>query len=66
FITPKPGENLTEEEVISYCKEKLAAYKVPKIVEFMDELPKSTVGKVLRRQLREMDEEKTKGKESSE
>ncbi|MBW2182141.1 MAG: long-chain fatty acid--CoA ligase [Deltaproteobacteria bacterium] len=66
FITPKPGETLTEEEVISYCKEKLAAYKVPKLVEFMDDLPKSTVGKVLRRQLREMDEEKTKGKESSE
>jgi len=65
FITPKPGETLTEEEVISYCKEKLAAYKVPKLVEFMDDLPKSTVGKVLRRQLRDMDMEKAKDKDGS-
>jgi len=57
---------LTEEEGISYCKEKLAAYKVPKMVEFMDELPKSTVGKVLRRQLRDMDVEKAKDKNNSE
>jgi len=55
FIVLKPGETLTEAEVIAYCKEKLAAYKVPKLVEFMDELPKSTVGKVLRRELREME-----------
>ena len=60
FIVTKPGETLTEEEVISYCREKLAAYKVPKLVEFMDELPKSTVGKVMRRKLREMEMERAK------
>ena len=60
FIVAKEGETLTEEEVIHYCKENLAAYKVPKIFEFIDELPKSTVGKVLRRKLREMELEKRK------
>ena len=55
FIVLRPGETLTESEVIDFCREKLAAYKVPKLVEFMDELPKSTVGKVLRRKLREME-----------
>lgn len=62
FVVPKEGETLTPEEVIAFCREKLAAYKVPKMVEFMDELPKSTVGKVLRRKLREMEMEKNKGK----
>jgi long-chain acyl-CoA synthetase len=60
FIVVKEGETLTEEEITAYCKEKLAAYKVPKIFEFIDELPKSAVGKVLRRKLREMELEKTK------
>ena len=55
FIVVKPGETLTAEEVIAYCREKLAAYKVPKMVEFKSELPKSLIGKVLRRQLREME-----------
>ncbi|NOZ00326.1 MAG: long-chain fatty acid--CoA ligase [Deltaproteobacteria bacterium] len=53
YITLKEGETATEEEIIEYCKSKLAAYKVPKLVEFRDELPKSTVGKVLRRVLKE-------------
>jgi long-chain acyl-CoA synthetase len=44
--------NLNESEVIARCKEQLAAYKVPKIVAFVDSLPKSAVGKILRRQLR--------------
>jgi long-chain acyl-CoA synthetase len=60
FIVTKPGEALNDEEVISYCKEKLAAYKVPKSVEFMDDLPKSTIGKVLRRELRDMETAKQK------
>jgi len=60
FIVVKEGETLTEEEITAYCKEKLAAYKVPKIFEFIEELPKSAVGKVLRRKLREMELEKTK------
>jgi long-chain acyl-CoA synthetase len=60
FIVPKPGVKLTEEEVIKYCQEKLAKYKVPKMVEFMTALPKSGVGKVLRKELREMELKKGK------
>jgi len=59
FIVVKKGEVLTEEEVVNYCKENLAAYKVPKLVEFVDELPKSVVGKILRRKLREMEHDKS-------
>ena len=52
FVVLKPGETLTGEEVIKYCAEKLAKYKVPKTVEFMTALPKSGVGKILRKELR--------------
>jgi len=52
FIVVKEGETLTKEELIEYCKEKLAIYKLPTLVEFMDELPKSNVGKVLKKDLR--------------
>jgi long-chain acyl-CoA synthetase len=58
FIVLKPGAQLTEDEITAYCKERLAAYKVPKFFEFIDDLPKSTVGKVLRRKLRDMEAEK--------
>jgi len=58
FVVVKKGETLTEEEVITYCRENLAPYKVPKIIAFIDELPKSAVGKVLRRKLKEMEEAK--------
>ena len=44
---------MTEEEVIAFCKERLAHYKVPKEVEFVNDLPKSMIGKVLRRELKE-------------
>jgi len=53
FLVRRPGESLEAEEVIQFCKERLAAYKVPKSIEFLEELPKSAVGKVLRRELRE-------------
>lgn len=52
FVVAKPGETLTEDEIVAYCKKNLAAYKVPKIVEFRDELPKTIVGKILRKELR--------------
>lgn len=52
FVVPKAGESLTEEEVISFCRERLAAFKVPRLVEFRDSLPKTMVGKVLRKELR--------------
>ena len=45
FVVLKEGERMTEEEVVGYCREHLAAYKVPKFVEFISELPKSAVGK---------------------
>jgi len=61
YIALKEGEEATEEEMIEFCKDKLAAYKVPKMVEFRDELPKSTVGKVLRRVLKEEEEAKQQG-----
>ncbi len=60
FVVVKEGETLTEQEVVDYCKENLAAYKVPKIVEFIDELPKSAVGKILRRKLVDMEAAKAK------
>ena len=60
FIVLKEGEEATEEEMINYCKENLAAYKVPKIIEFTDNLPKSAIGKVLRKELKAMELEKTK------
>ena len=49
---------ISEEEIINFCKENLAHYKVPKIIEFRGELPKTDVGKVSRRELREESEEK--------
>jgi long-chain acyl-CoA synthetase len=52
FVVIKPGETLTEEEVIAHCRQRLAAYKVPRHVEFRQELPKTIVGKVLRKELR--------------
>ncbi len=52
FVVVKPGETLTEEEVIAHCEERLASYKVPHLVEFRDQLPKTMVGKVLRKELR--------------
>ena len=51
WIVVKPGETLTEEEVKEFAREKLAKYKVPTHIEFRDELPKTTVGKILRREL---------------
>jgi long-chain acyl-CoA synthetase len=54
-IVPQEGVNLTEDEVREYCQPRLAVYKVPKVIEFRRELPKSMVGKVLRRTLREED-----------
>ena len=46
------GKTLTEEEVIAYCKERLASYKKPKSVDFIDELPKNNFGKVLKKDLK--------------
>jgi long-chain acyl-CoA synthetase len=53
FVVPRAAVELTEEKVIEFCRQKLAAYKAPKTVVFRKEQPKSAVGKILRRALRE-------------
>jgi long-chain acyl-CoA synthetase len=62
YVVLEAEQECTEDEIISFCKEKLAVYKVPKSVEFRTELPKSTIGKVLRKILREEEEAKSKEK----
>lgn len=58
FIVLKEGAQVTEEELDEYCRKHLAAYKVPRLYEFRDELPKTMVGKVLKRALIEEEKEK--------
>jgi long-chain acyl-CoA synthetase len=64
YIVLKPGESATQEEIIAFCREHLAPYKVPKFVEFRDELPKTLVGKVLRRELVREEKERQAAHES--
>jgi len=53
-VIVKKDASLTEEQVKAHCKENLTGYKRPKVIQFVDELPKTNVGKILRRELREM------------
>jgi len=62
YIVLKPGETATVDEIVAFCKERLAAYKVPRQIEFLDALPKSAVGKILRRELRAMEAKKQEAK----
>ena len=62
YVALKPGASLSEEEVIAYCRENLAAYKVPRSIAFIDAIPKTTVGKILRRAVRELDERREREK----
>ena len=55
FVVTKTDSTLTESDVIAYCREHLAAYKVPRQVGFLEALPKSALGKILRRKLRDME-----------
>jgi long-chain acyl-CoA synthetase len=59
FIVLKEGEKATEEEIREYCKTRMAAYKVPVAVEFIDEIPRLASGKALRRMLREKEWKKS-------
>ena len=52
FVALKAGETATQEEFIEYCKDKLATYKLPTEIEFRNELPKTNVGKILKKELR--------------
>jgi long-chain acyl-CoA synthetase len=57
YIVPKDN-SVTPEEIIAHCRAELTNYKVPKEVYFTDELPKTNVGKILRRKIKEMHEKK--------
>jgi acyl-CoA synthetase (AMP-forming)/AMP-acid ligase II len=52
FVVPQDGEHTDEEEILSFCREKLAGYKRPRRVVFVQELPKNQLGKVLYKELR--------------
>jgi long-chain acyl-CoA synthetase len=51
WVVVRAGQHVTADELHAYCREKLAGYKVPKYIEFRDSLPKTTIGKVSRREL---------------
>ena len=57
FVVVKSGQTLSEQEVIVWCQGKLARYKIPKSVVFLDVLPRTAAGKVLKRDLREWSED---------
>jgi long-chain acyl-CoA synthetase len=61
FVVLKEGSQVTAEDIEKFCRERLAPYKVPRIIEFRSELPKSQVGKVLRRVLKEEEMKKQAG-----
>jgi long-chain acyl-CoA synthetase len=53
FVSVRPGQEVTPDELIAFCKERMSAYKYPRQVELMDEIPKTVTGKLLRRALRQ-------------
>ncbi|MBT3362882.1 MAG: AMP-binding protein [Chloroflexi bacterium] len=55
FITLAPEQKVSDVELIAHCKEKLGSFKSPKVVKFMDALPKSVMGKILKKELRKLD-----------
>ena len=64
FVVQAPGSKLSEEDVLTHCAASLTAYKVPKLVEFRSELPRTAVGKVLRRVLVEQERERAAGSQA--
>ena len=62
YVVLKPGQAATADDIIAFCRERLAAFKVPRIVEFRDSLPKTMIGKILRRQLIAEDQAKAQAK----
>lgn len=60
FLVLKEGQRATADDIIEYCRPRLAPYKVPKFVEFRTQLPKSLIGKILRRVLSEEENAKTR------
>ena len=64
YVVPRDGERLSKSEIVSWCRGKLASYKVPRQVEFRDALPRTIVGKILRRALRDEEEAKRKARQT--
>jgi long-chain acyl-CoA synthetase len=54
FIVPRDGAELKKSDIVAFCREKLASYKIPRRVVFMDDLPKTAIGKVKKNELRDM------------
>jgi fatty-acyl-CoA synthase len=59
FVVKRDGASISEDDVKGYVREHLARYKIPRDVEFVDELPRNTTGKVLKRELREREDQQT-------
>jgi long-chain acyl-CoA synthetase len=55
YVVLRPGADATEDEIIEYCRAHLAAYKLPRSVRFVADLPKTSTGKIMRRELRKLD-----------
>ena len=55
YVVCKPGKSTTEDELKAFVKSRLAAYKYPRFIEFVDELPKTATGKIQRFRLRELE-----------
>ncbi|MHA2388969.1 MAG: long-chain-fatty-acid--CoA ligase [Candidatus Hodarchaeales archaeon] len=64
FIVLKDDETASQEEIIEFCKGRIARFKIPRHVQFIDEMPKSTIGKILHRELRDMEWKKAGRKKS--
>jgi len=60
YITLKEGSVTRPEDIVSFCREHLVPYKVPRKVEICDDLPKTAIGKILKRSLRERENKTTK------
>ncbi len=56
YVVLKPGETANEESIVAHCREHLAAYKVPRAVQFVADVPKTSTGKIMRRELRTLDD----------
>jgi long-chain acyl-CoA synthetase len=56
YVVVKPGASVTADELVAHCRGRLAAYKLPRSVAFVDDLPKTSTGKIMRRELHRLDE----------
>ena len=55
YVVRKPGAAADEESIVAHCREHLAAYKVPRSIQFVDDVPKTSTGKIMRRELKTLD-----------